>query len=230
LRSVDINAPLPPFASPARPNPALAQVLQLQSEGYQKTDGMTLNYKGRWRNIVSGFLQYTLQHADSNTEYSTFIPQNQYDPSNEWSRSSFDQRNRLGVFGTIYPEKPVNLGVGYFYDGPTPYSITTGTDVYMTGLFNARPPGVPRNSLNGDSHQDLQVSANYTYAFHAVTKQRHADHTTSERSLQLTASSFNTLNHPSFTNFVGVVTSPNFRQPTEASDPRRLQFAATYRF
>jgi hypothetical protein len=226
LRSVDINAPLPPFLSPARPNPAFSQVLQLQSEGYQKTDGMTVNYKGRIRNIVSGFLQYTLQHADSNTEYSTFIPQNQYDPSNEWSRSSFDQRQRFGIFTTLVPDFPVNLGIAYFYDSPTPYTITTGTDVYQTGLFNARPAGVPRNSLNAAPYQDLQLRLNYTYKFHA----KPAAESDAGRNLLFSLSSFNTLNHPSFENFVGVVTSPSFMQPTAAGDPRRLQLSATYSF
>lgn len=223
LRSVDINAPLPPFTSAARPNPAFAQVLQLQSEGYQKTDGMTLSYRGRVRNILSGFLQYTWQHADSNTEFSTFQPQNQYAPNDEWSRSEFDQRQRLSLFATLYPDKPVTLGIGFFNNTPPPYTITTGTDVYQTGIFNARPTGVPRNSLNGGSFQDVQLRLGYTRKLHPGTKG-------DDSALAFSISSFNTLNRANFETYDGVQGSPDFRQPTTAADPRRLQLQVGYSF
>jgi len=223
LRSVDINAPLPPFTSPVRPNPNFAQVLQLQSQGYQKTDGMNLSYRGRIRNIVSGFLQYTWQHADSNTEFSTFQPQNQYEPNDEWSRTAFDQRQRLSLFATLYPDKPLTLGIGFFNNTPLPYTVTTGTDVYQTGIFNARPAGVPRNSLNGGSFQDVQLRLGYTHKLHPGKKD-------DESALAFSASSFNTLNRVNFETYDGVQGSPDFMQPTTASDPRRIQLQVGYSF
>jgi hypothetical protein len=223
LRSVDVNAPLPPFTSPARPNATLAQVLQLQSQGYQKTDGMSVSYRGRIRNVFSGFVQYTLQHADTNTQYSTFIPQNQYDPNDEWARSDYDQRQRLSLFGTLYPDKPVTLGIGFYNNTPLPYTITTGTDAYQTGLSNARPAGVPRNSLNGGSFQDVQLRVNYTRKLRPRTKG-------DESTVAFSVSSFDTLNRVNFETFDGVLGSPDFKQPTTASDPRRLQLEAVYSF
>jgi hypothetical protein len=223
LRSVDINAPLPPFASPARPNPNFAQVLQLQSGGYQKTDGMSLSYRGRIGNAFSGFMQYTLQHADTNTTFSTFIPQNQYNPNDEWSRSDFDQRQRLALFGTFYPDKPITLGLGFYNNTPLPYTITTGTDVYQTGLFNARPAGVARNSLNGGSYQDVQLRFNYNRKLHPKVKDDPAV-------VQFSLSSFNTFNRVNFSNYDGVISSPDFKRPTNAGDPRKLQLSASYSF
>jgi hypothetical protein len=223
LRSVDINAPLPPFTSAVRPNPNFAQILQLQSQGYQKTDGMSLSYRGRVGKVVSGFLQYTLQHADTNTQFSTFIPQNQYDPNNEWSRSDLDQRQHLAVFGTLYPDKPITLGVGFYSNTPLPYTITTGTDDYKTGVFNARPAGVPRNSLNGGDFQDLQLRLNYTRKLQPKSKD-------DDSSLAFSISSFNTFNRANFETYDGVLGSPNFMRPTTAADPRRLQLQASYSF
>jgi hypothetical protein len=223
LRSVDINAPLPPFTTTARPNPNFAQILQLQSQGYQKTDGMSLSYRGRIGNIVSGFLQYTLQHADTNTQYSTFIPQNQYDPNNEWSRSDLDQRQRLALFGTFYPDKPITFGVGFYNYTPLPYTITTGTDDYQTGIFNARPAGIPRNSLNGGDFQDVQLRLNYTHKLHPKLKDN-------ESAIAFSLASFNTLNRANFQTYDGVLGSPDFKQPTTANDPRRLQLQASYSF
>jgi len=223
LRSVDINAPLPPFTSYVRPNPNFAQVLQLQSQGYQKTDGMSVSYRGRVGNVVSGFLQYTLQHSDANTTFSTFMPQNQYKPNDEWSRSDFDQRQRLGLFATLYPDKPLNFGMGFYNNTPLPYTITTGTDDYKTGVFNARPAGVPRNSLNGGDFQDLQVRLGYTYKLHPRVQD-------DESALAFSVSSFNTLNRVNFETYNGVQGSPTYKQPTSAEDPRRLQLQVSYTF
>jgi hypothetical protein len=223
LRSVDVNAPLPPFTNPARPNPNFAQILQLQSGGYQKSDSMTLSYRGRIGNAFSGFLDYVLQHADSNTQYSTFMPQNQYEPNDEWSRTSFDQRQQFKFFGTFYPDKPLTLGVGFYNYTPTPYTITTGTDPYLDGLTNARPPGVPRNSLNSGNFQDLQVRLGYTFKLQPHLKD-------DSPTIAFSISSFNTLNRTNYEGFVGVMSSPLFMQPTSADAPRRLQLGANYNF
>jgi len=223
LRSIDVNAPLPPFTGPQRPNPALSQSLQLNSGGYQKTDGLSVSYRGRISHVFAGFVQYNLQHADSDTQWSTFNPQNQYAPNDEWSRTDYDQRQRLSLFATLYPDKPFTLGFGFYNNTPTPYTVTTGQDNYETGLFNARPPGVPRNSVEGGSFQDLDVRLAYTRKLHPGRKDDPA-------ALAVSLSSFNTINRPNFQSYVGVVTSPNFLQPTTAADPRRLQLQASYSF
>jgi hypothetical protein len=228
LRSIDVNAPLPPFASTARPNPKYAQEAQLNSGGYQKTDGMSLSYRGRLGDVVSGFLQYTWQHADADTQYSTFFPENQYAPNNEWSRIDSDQRQRLSLFATLYPDKPFTLGVGFYNNTPLPYTETTGTDDYHTGLFNARPAGVPRNSLNGGSFQDLQVRLGYTLKLAPLYKDYAGKETPQE--IVFSLSSFNTLNRVNFETYDGVVSSPQFMQPTTANAARRLQLSASYSF
>ena len=223
LRTIDINAPLPPFVSALRPNPSYSQIQQLQSGGYQKTDGMTLNYRGRIGNVFSGFMQYGWQHNGSNTQWSTFMPENQFAPNAEWSRSDNDQRQRFALFGTFYPDKLLNLGIGFYNYTPTPYSITTGTDAYNDGLTNARPPGVPRNSLNSGTYQDVQLRWGYTFKLRPRLKDR-------SPTVGLSVSSFNTLNRVNYGGYVGVVTSSDFMRPTTASDPRRLQLAASYNF
>ncbi len=223
LRSIDSNAPLPPFTSSVRPNPNYAQILKQDSGGIQKSDSLVVSYRGRIRNIYTGFLQYTYSHADSNTQWSTFFPQNQYDPNAEWSRTDFDQRQRLSLFGTFYPDKPLNLGVGFYDNTPTPYSITTGTDDYHTGLFNARPAGVPRNSLNGGDYQDLQLKLGYTYKLRPHLKD-------GSPTIAFSLSTFNTLNRTSFQDYVGVITSPDFMKPTAANHARRFQLGAAYEF
>ncbi len=223
LRSIDVNAPPPPFAGPARPNPNYAQVLQLNSGGYQKSDGLTVSFRGRIGNVYSGFLQYGWQHAGSDTEFSTFIPENQYNPNAEWSRTNFDQRQRLSMLSTFFPDRIFNLGIGFYDYSGLPYSITTGQDNYYTGLSNARPAGVPRNSLQGADFQNLELRWGYNYKLRPQLKD-------ASPVLGFSVSSFNSLNRPNFTSFVGVQGSPHFMQPTEANAPRRIQLGASFTF
>ena len=223
LRSIDINAPPPPFTSALRPNPNYAQVLQLNSGGYQKSDGLTVSFRGRIGNVYSGFLQYGWQHAGSDTEFSTFIPENQYNPNAEWSRTNNDQRQRFSMLSTFFPDKIFNLGIGFYDYSGLPYSITTGQDNYYTGLSNARPAGVSRNSLQGSDFQNLELRWNYNYKLRPQLKD-------ASPVLGFSVSSFNSLNRPNFTSFVGVQGSPHFMQPTEANAPRRLQLGASFTF
>jgi hypothetical protein len=223
LRSVDVNAPLPPFTSTVRPNPAYAQVLQLQSGGYQKSDSLVASFRGRLSQYFTGFGQYTYSHADSNTQWSTYEPENQYDPNADWSRSDYDMRHRFNFFGTFLPDKPVNLGIGFYANSGTPYTETTGTDDFKTGVLNARPAGVPRNSLTQTGFQDVQLRVGYTRRLRPSLKD-------ASPTLAESISSFNTLNRPNFENFVGVLTSPSFMHPTGAGGSRRLQLVVQYTF
>jgi hypothetical protein len=197
--------------------------LQQQSGGTQKSDAMIVSYRGRISNVFSGFMQYTFQHADANTEWSTFIPENQYDPNAEWSRTNNDQRHRANLIGTFYPDKPLAFGFGFYGYSAAPYSITTGTDDYHTGVLNARPAGVPRNSLNGGDYLDLQARVTYTRKLRPRLKDQ-------SPSMAFYVSTFNTLNRPNFEDYVGVITSSDFRKPTSASSPRRFQLGASYNF
>lgn len=223
LRSIDVNAPLPPFDSYDRPNPNYGQIRQIESEGYQKTDAMDITFRGRVGSYFAGFGQYTWSHGDNNTSYSNFLPENQFDPNAEWSRADWDQRQRMGVFGTIRPRKVLNLGVGFFAHTATPYSITTGTDDYKDGLSNARPDGVPRNSLNAGSYQEVDFRWGYDFKLHPGEADK-------SPTVGFSLSSFNTLNRVNESGFVGVETSEFFKQPTSAADPRRLQIGARYNF
>lgn len=223
LQSVDINAPLPPFTSSARPNPNFSQVLEQRSGGVQRSDSMVVSYRGRISNVFSGFLQYTYGHADSNTQWSDFIPQNQYKPNDEWSRSDTDQRHRANLIGTFFPDKPLTFGFGVYAYSAAPYTITTGKDDYYTGVLNARPAGVPRNSLNGGSFQDFQTRVTYTRKLRPRLKD-------ASPTMAFYVQTFNALNRANFEDYVGVITSADFMHPTSASNPRRFQLGVSYNF
>jgi hypothetical protein len=184
---------------------------------------LNASFRGRIGTGFTGLVQYTLQHTDSNTSFSTFTPANQYDPNAEWSRSDWDQRHRLYFLGTFYPAKLYNLGIGFYADSPEPYSETTGTDSYLTGILNARPPGVPRNSLNAGGYQDVDVRWGYNFKLQPRKKD-------ASPALGFSLAAFNVLNRVNYASYIGVITSPLFREPTQAYNARRLQVGGSYNF
>jgi hypothetical protein len=97
--------------------------------------------------------------------------------------------------------------------------MTTGTNDYNDGLANARPPGVPRNSLEGAGAAKLDVSWNKAFAL-PFAKAGSKDHRP-RASLSLEA--FNILNRVNLQQFVGDLSSPFFGQPIAAAPARRVQ-------
>ena len=224
LRSIDINAPPAPAYDPAtRPNQSYGQILQQQSGGYQKSDQLIANWRGRFGNTFAGMVQYTLSHSDNNTSFSTFTPSNQFDPNAEWSRADWDQRQRLYLLGTFYPAKLYNLGIGFSANSGEPYSITTGLPSYDPDFYNARPAGVPRNSLTAGSYRDVDLRWGYTFKLRPKEKD-------SSPTVGFSAAAFNTFNNVNYASYIGVITSPSFMKPTQAFAPRRLQLGASYNF
>ena len=103
--------------------------------------------------------------------------------------------------------------------------MTTGTDDFGTTFANARPPGVPRNSLQGPGAIMLDMRLARDFAQHANKKKD-----TEGPSLTLALDAFNVPNHVNFGPPVGDLTSPFFGQPIGATSPRRLQVSLGFQF
>jgi len=222
FRSVDMNAPLPPSYT-TRPNPAVGQLREIQAEGEQNGSALDINYRGRFNKYFTGFAWYSWSHYDNNTGGINWFPQNQYDPGGEWGPASFDQRNRLGFYGMFNPEHLLNLGVGVFANSGQPWTITTGEDFYGTGLFNARPEGVARDSQIGPDYADLDLRWGYDFKLRPKKLDK-------SPTIGLSASAFNVLNHPNGSFVDTVEGSKDFGYVTSAYPPRRMQLAMRFVF
>jgi hypothetical protein len=223
FRSVDINAPTPQSGYTVRPNPAYGRIRQMQSAGFWSGDGMDISYRGRLDKYFTGFGRYTWSRYDSNTGGIGWYPQNQYDPSDEWARTGFDRRNRLGVYAMFNPESVLNLSAGIFANSGSPWTITTGTDAYGDDLFNTRPDGVGRNTETLPSYVDLDLRWGHDFAI-TPDKDEEAPR------VGFSAGAFNVLNHPN-ANWVDTVeTSPEFGQVTSVGPPRRIQLGMRLQF
>jgi hypothetical protein len=223
FRSVDINAPTPQSGYTVRPNPAYGRIRQMQSAGFWQGDGMDISYRGRLNKYFTGFGRYTWSRYDSNTGGIGWYPQNQYAPNDEWARTGFDRRNRLGMYAMFNPESVLNLSAGIFANSGSPWTITTGTDAYGDDLFNTRPDGVGRNTETTPSYVDLDVRWGHDFAI-TPDKDEEAPR------VGFSAGAFNLLNHPNASGIDTVETSPEFGQVTSVAPPRRIQLGMRLQF
>jgi len=223
FRSVDINAPTPQSGYTQRPNPAFGRMRQMQPAAFWDGSGMDISYRGRLNKYFTGFGRYTWSHYDSNTGGIGWYPQNQYAPNDEWSRSGFDRRNRLGMYAMFHPESVFNISAGIFANQGTPWTVLTGTDAYGDDLFNTRPDGAARNSETSPSYVDLDLRWGHDFA---IT----ADKDEEAPKVGFSAGAFNLLNHPNPTGIDTVETSPLFGQVTSDAPPRRIQLGMRLQF
>jgi Carboxypeptidase regulatory-like domain/TonB dependent receptor len=222
FRSRDINAPLPPNYT-VIPNPALGILRNIESSGRQAGNSLEITLRGQITRYATGLIQYTLSRTDNNTGGVTWYPANQYDLSSEWSRADFDQRHRLNLLESISPGKQLTFGVGMQLASGKPYSMISGEDTFGTGILNARPAGVPRNSLEGPSYADLDLRLSRDFYFDKAKKEK-------GKVTTLGFEAFNVVNHANFVSYVGNLQSPFFGQAVAALPTRRLQLTARFKF
>ncbi len=228
FRSRDVNAPPPPNYL-VRPNPGIGVYRQIEASGHLQSDSLEITFRGNLTRYFSGMAQYTLGRAYndvpgtySGSTRSTGInafPANNYDLSGEWARADYDQRHRFNLLGTTHAARYLDFGVSLSANTGAPYSITTGRDDFRTGYANARPPGVPRNSLEGGGSIDLNLR--WFHEFLLKGKKEGPRFTTA-------IDAFNVPNLVNYSSYTGNLSSPFFGQPVSSKPARRVQ--ATLRF
>jgi len=109
FRSIDANAPV--GRSAARPNPALGQVRQIQSEGCLKGDALELTFRGKPSKYFAGQIQYTLSRTYNNTSGITFFPANSYNPFSDWGRSDNDRLHKFDLLASSQATRFFTFGV-----------------------------------------------------------------------------------------------------------------------
>jgi hypothetical protein len=223
FRSIDVNAPTEQSGYVLRPDANFGRIRQMQPEGVYRGDGMDVSYRGMWNKHFTGFGRYTWSHYESNTGGISWFPENQLDPDAEWSNSSYDRSQRVGMYAIFDQKNLLNFAAGVFANSGSPWTELTGADPYGDGLFNARPDGVARNSETGPDYVDLDLRWGHDFAITA-NKADEAPH------LGFSASSFNVLNHVNGQAIDNVETSPDFGQITSVSPPRRIQLAMRFEF
>ncbi len=135
LRSEDINAPLNgayPFGSPA-------PLFEMTSSGVYNQNQLITNLNSKLNSQVSLFSYYALNRARSNTDGLSTFPANPYNFSGEYGPAATDIRHRFVLGGSLNTKWNVRFNPYVILQSGSPFNITTGTDLYGTTIFNARP-------------------------------------------------------------------------------------------
>jgi outer membrane receptor protein involved in Fe transport len=221
FRSRDVNAPPPPFYL-SRPDPSLGVLRQIESSGGMKTRSLDTTLRGDFSRFFTGMVAYVLRRATNDTDGIGSFPANNWDRRGEWSRASFDQRHFLYLYGTLNAGKLFQVGVIFSANSGRPYTLTTGRDQYNEGTAKARPPGVPRNSLQGTGAATLDLRWSREFPLPPDKKDG--------MRLVIGADAFNLFNRVNYTSFVGTLSSPFFGQPVAAGPARRIQLSVMLKF
>ena len=224
FRSRNINAPPPPDYT-VIPDPTIGVLRHIESSGRQAGNSLEITLRGQVTHYVTGLVQYTLSRTSNNTGGVAWFPANQYDLSGEWSRADFDQRHRLNLLESFSPGKQFTFGVGVQLASGKPYSMTAGQDLFGTGLLNARPAGVSRNSLEGPAYADLDLRLSRDFYLSKGKKDREKGKVTT-----FGFEAFNVLNQVNYVSYVGNLQSHFFGRAVSALPTRRLQLTARFKF
>ncbi len=223
FRSVDINAPLPPDYTSV-PDARFGHVQEIRSDGRLRSDAIELTLRGRSGKRMSGQVQYTFSRATNNTGGINWYPSNSYAPIGaEWGAADFDVRHRLNLLGTLSVGRWGNLGASARFTSGLPYSEIAGIDLFHTGMANARPAGVGRNTLRATGFSAVDVRWSHDVRLTEARGEKGSG-------LTLSVDAFNVFNHPNFSGYVGNVRSPFYLSPTAVFPGRRLQLSAEVKF
>jgi outer membrane receptor protein involved in Fe transport len=225
--SRDVNAPLPPLYD-ARPDPSLGVVRQIESNGRLQADSIQVTMRGGVTKFFNGQLQYTLGRTRNDTNGVTWFPANDYNQQGEWARADFDQRHRFDALGTFKVGDLMRLGVAVSLYSGKPYTLLAGQDLFNNGRSNARPAGVPRNSLDGPGYADVDVRWSRDLLVRPGKKLgKKPDDSTS---LTVGLDAFNVLNRTNYSGYIGTIDSPLFGRAIAAQPPRRVQVSLRAKF
>jgi len=221
FRSRDINAPAPPDFV-ARPDPSRSVVREIESEGTQRTESIQVTLRGQVTKYFNGSAEYNFGVAKNDTSGINWMPPNNYDLSLEYARADFNQRHRVELFGAFNGGPNLNFGISASFATGRPYSLTTGQDKFNTGIANARPDGVPRNSLTGPSFANVDLRWSRQFDLPAPGGRK--------RSVTVGVDAFNALNHVNYNYYVGNLSSPFFGEAISSGAARRIQFSFRLRY
>lgn len=191
-----------------------------------------------WRRglTVAGFYNYGHSYDDTDGPFAIPASLTLYD---EWGPSNFDRRHNMHVAMTSNALRNFSARLAFSGNSAPPLTIRTGIDDNGDLVFNDRPIGVGRNSAR--TRGTWNSTANFGYSFTLGKKQVTSGggvqiqgspagltvNTTGVQTmpryrLNVSVNIQNLLNQPVYTGFSGIMTSPFFLQPTQASGVRRI--------
>jgi hypothetical protein len=233
----------------SRPDPQFANVIAVVGDAAARMHLVSLNLnfiKLQWKQTFFA-LNYTWASSETNST-GPFSPPAAGDLTAEWGHTT--PTHRLGGMFNIQPVRRVTVSVSIRAQSGTPYTITTGYDENLDGIFNDRPAGVARNSARTAVQWDLGLRLAYTLGFGQRGSAAGGptvvmiggaggsmpgsvmgpNGSNARFRLEFYAAAQNVTNHPNYIGYSGVLTSPFFGQPTNVLNPRKIELGMRFGF
>jgi hypothetical protein len=143
LLTDNINAYLPgtydvSTGTGTRPNGINENIYQYQSGGVYNQNQLITNFSVHAKALTMfGF--YLVNFAKADTGGATYFPSNQFDPGEDYGRSSYDTHQRFLIGGNYQGPFGVSLSPFLVFDSGSPFNITLGEDLNGDSIFNDRP-------------------------------------------------------------------------------------------
>jgi Carboxypeptidase regulatory-like domain len=153
----DVNAPLPGTFNPANPASGIrpfgneaGNIYQYVSAGIYRQSQLVANAHVQAGDKLSLFGYYVYNDAHSDTAGVDSFATNPWNILQDYGRARFGIRHR-GLIGGSY-ELPLGVRVSSMMmaNSGVPFSITLGTDLYGTGIHNARPAPATASTAPAD--------------------------------------------------------------------------------
>lgn len=170
------------------------------------------------------YVNYQLAKRTDNFDNALSLPTDSYNLDLDEGLSDLDQRHKLNLSFNFDVWK-IKVSPAFKLESGLPYTITTGRDNNGNTVFNDRPFGFERNSERGKwlKQADLRLQWKLPMKYLGFGQDN-------KRSINLNANIRNLFNTANLTNYVGVQTSPFFRQPTLARDARSIDLGFSFIF
>jgi len=205
----DINAPFPGTYNPANPTSgvrplgaAAGNIYEYISSGIYRQHQVIANFRVNQRR-VSLFGYYVFNNMHSDTAGVDTFAQNPWNLMADYGRAELDIRHRVLLAGSVAMPLGIELYPMILARSGMPFSITTGEDLFGTGIHNGRPayasastptadvrvtpygtfdinPGsqalfVAPNTATGPSAFTFNLRMSRTFGFGALGREEHGD-------------------------------------------------------
>jgi hypothetical protein len=223
FRTRDVNAPLP--ATGVRPIAGLLNLDEIQATGSSRSTGISLGFKGKIGKRVYMIAQYDLSRTTDDTGGIFSLPADNYDLLAERGPAGFDRRHRFTLIGIANLPWSFRIGTLLTLSTGVPFDITNGSDTNHDTVANDRPSGITRNTGRGTGFAQLDIRFSKLFRLPRLLSRE-----SSANNAEVNLDVFNALNRENFSNFIGVVASPLFGEPSAAYPGRLIQLSVRYRF
>jgi hypothetical protein len=240
FRSLDLNAPV----MGVRPDPNFGRALLVQSIGRERRLGFNTDISFSPRQGVFSSVRYGYAN-NMNDADDEFTPPPSGDFATEWARTREGHHRLNWNVGAPIERLGLFISVSGRWNSGGYYNLTTGRDDNQDAIFNDRPSGVSRNSLQATYTTATDMRLSWTLPSMRSNGSANLQRgpggggprgrggpggQRSQQRFEIYLWASNLFNRVNKTGYVGVQTSPLFMRATTAQAARRVELGWRYSF